>query len=89
MSLPCRACVCCLELTAARAEVARLEALFQQTHGVHHSWVAKAQEADRLRAVLADTPENVGAVANATKEWLTHDEARTILAALRSRAGIE
>lgn len=29
-----------------RAKVARLEALFQQTHGCHHSWVA---EAERLR----------------------------------------
>ena len=41
---------------ALRAEVARLEALFQQTHGVHHDWVAQAeklrQACERKDAVL-------------------------------------
>lgn len=41
-------------LAARDAEVERLEALFQQTHGVHHSWVAKAQEADALRSERAE-----------------------------------
>lgn len=39
-------------------EVERLEALFQQTHGVHHSWVAEGQrlrgEVERLRSGLED-----------------------------------
>jgi ABC-type hemin transport system substrate-binding protein len=35
----------------AYAEVARLEALFQATHGVHHSWVAGHER--MRRAVLA------------------------------------
>ena len=33
------------------AKVARLESLFQRTHGVHHSWVA---EVERLRGLLDD-----------------------------------
>jgi hypothetical protein len=40
------------ECDRLRAENERLEALFQQTHGVHHGWVARAQEADKLRAEL-------------------------------------
>lgn len=40
------------EVGALKADVERLEALFQQTHGVHWSWVAKATEADRLAASL-------------------------------------
>jgi uncharacterized coiled-coil DUF342 family protein len=31
-------------------ELERLEALCQQTHGVHHSWVATVQERDALKA---------------------------------------
>ncbi len=41
------------KLENSEVEVARLESLFQCTQGVHHSWVAKAQEAERLEAEVA------------------------------------
>lgn len=37
------------ELAAARAKVAELEALFQQTHGCHVSWVLAAKDRERER----------------------------------------
>lgn len=44
------------ELAACKAEVERLEALFQQTHGMHHSWVDVAKrleaEVEQLREAL-------------------------------------
>lgn len=42
------------EVAELRAEIDRLEALFQQTHGVHHGWVL---EVDRLRGELASVRE--------------------------------
>lgn len=42
------------KLDEARAEVERLERLFQQTHGVHHSWVdARHKVAERQREACA------------------------------------
>jgi regulator of protease activity HflC (stomatin/prohibitin superfamily) len=53
------------ERDEARAEIGRLEALFQQTHGVHHGWVERAtqthkaeMERDALRAALAKEIES-------------------------------
>ncbi len=47
----------------AEAEVVRLAALFQQTHGVHHDWVATGArlqaEVERLREALARTRSHV------------------------------
>ena len=43
------------ERDEARAEVGRLERLFQQTHGVHHTWVdARHKVAERQREACAD-----------------------------------
>lgn len=62
-------CELACQLRASEAEVARLEALFQRTQGVgvHHSWVAKAQEAtrlevecERLRREVKDTLDLLG-----------------------------
>ncbi len=68
------------------AEVERLEALFQQTHGVHHSWVAKGVKAeaerDELRGLLerfvAMTPRSLDLGRLPFAEW--HDYARAWLA---------
>jgi methylphosphotriester-DNA--protein-cysteine methyltransferase len=85
------------EVERLRGEVERLEALFQRAHGVHHGWVARAQEADRLRAALADTPETLTRVACAFNGRGSDssfvrpgdlDGARAVLAALRARAGV-
>lgn len=43
------------ERDEARAEVERLERLFQQTHGVHHTWVdARHKVAERQRTACAE-----------------------------------
>ena len=40
----------------AEAEVARLEALFQATHNVHHSWVAEVTRLREALEVIATCP---------------------------------
>ena len=42
------------ELHDRRAKVAELRALFQQTYGVHVSWVRAGADADKLRARVAE-----------------------------------
>jgi predicted nuclease with TOPRIM domain len=85
------------DLDQARAEVERLRAELERMR-VNRDWwedaeKAAAIEADRLRAVLAETPENVAAVIASIEHPerglrdVVWDGAR-ILAALRARAGV-
>lgn len=48
-------------VTQLDEEIARLSAMYQQTHGVHHSWVADDY---KLRARLAQLESALQAVAN-------------------------
>lgn len=60
------------------AEVERLRAMFQQTHGVDHSWVA---EVERLQKVIADQALTIGTLKDEQArltlrlQWITGEEA--------------
>lgn len=57
------------ELDEARAEVERLERLFQQTHGVHHSWVdARHKVAERQREACAESVKRLWGVGDYNAE---------------------
>jgi vacuolar-type H+-ATPase subunit I/STV1 len=72
------------ELSEAQAEVAKLEALFQQTHGVHVSWVA-VDSAHRARIAEIEA-ELVNAKRFHTDEYRNRVELEAEVARLRELA---
>lgn len=69
-----------------QTEVDRLEALFQQTCGVHHSWVAKAQKVDRLTDELAASRSESEALrADLDSATVLYAQARAESEALRAK----